>query len=165
MRQSKVIVWRKPKVDILGECGFSFWEKRTLQCTITCFKDGSELRPSWLIIFNFGWVDIFYAQFKWNSHKQIAKCAQLFSNNFSKHTFHKEWNFDSIQSPNLLSMFWNFLTASQLISWKFAENPGVDSLTKLMLRWAYLSSKMVPHVLWRNSFKVTFPSVLFTTKF
>ena len=88
VRQSKVIIWRKPKVDILGECGFSFWEKRTLQCTISCFKDGSELRPSWLILFNFGWVDIFYAQFWWSSHKQIAKCAQLFSNNFSKHTTH-----------------------------------------------------------------------------
>ena len=42
------------------------------------------------------------------------------------------WNFDSMQSPNLSSMFWNFPIASLLISCKFAENrvyPHLDLLS------------------------------------
>ena len=130
-------------MDILGECWFSFWEKRTLQCTISCFEGGSELKPSWLILFNIWWVDIFMPNFNETAINKLQSVPNFFQITFQNIHFTKNGTLTPYNHQTFLSMFWNSLTASQLISCKFDENPGVDSLTKLMLRWAYLSSKMV----------------------
>ena len=86
----------------------------------------------------------FMPNFNETAINKLQSVPNFFQITFQNIHFTKNGTLTPYNHQTFLSMFWNFLTASQLISWKFAENPGVDSLTKLMLRWAYLSSKMVP---------------------
>ena len=86
----------------------------------------------------------FMPNFNETAINKLQSVPNFFQKTFQNIHFTKNGTLTPYNHQTFLSMFWNSLTASQLISCKFAENPGVDSLTKLMLRWAYLSSKMVP---------------------